>query len=375
MKSKIAALSPGLAVLAVFALATSATSAHASHFREQAYRYQDCEGKPALVRFPLFADGSSAAGTMIDHYTHMAFLRVAPPARPSPAPLALGKESLLDGHAEDLQAKVREVFGGRVVELSFFWRQCDLVVDSASVVYQFDAGTGRLIAERDLFTPDGTAMVQRLLYQERRARLTKEVRRQERRIAQAKNKPDRQRAERTKELYERCLDDRFGAEKRPERDASLGLATLSETAITFEASECATQEIADLDELGRFVNRLEPAKLRPYLSAYGRYVFFGEGKAAIPADTAAAQFFHGKVGDASVTLYLGADSSGAYFYDKYRTLIRLAVQPLDAGHYVFEERDAEEKVTAVFAVTVVGTRLQGTWRGGSKRLPVDASRQ
>jgi hypothetical protein len=42
---------------------------------------------------------------------------------------------------------------------------------------------------------------------------------------------------------------------------------------------------------------------------------------------------------------------------------------------VFEERDAEEKVTAVFAVTVVGTRLQGTWRGGSKRLPVDASRQ
>ena len=323
---------------------------------------------------------------MIDNYIHMAFLKSAPPLTPGTAPLPVATQSLFD-RVENFQAKVADVLGGRVVEVSFSWNECDMVVDSAAIAYRFDTRTGRLIAERDLFSPDGKMKLQRLLVGQRRQRLVEEIRRQDRRIAQAKNKSDRQRAESTKELYEQCLDDRFDPEKLPKGDAPLGTGGFSERGIRFEDLACSAQADAALDELGPFVNTVEVTKAKPYLSAYGRYLFFGEGDGTVAADSATAQFFHGKVGDVPVTLYLGANgldayserrlkfNTGAYFYDKYRTLIPLAVKPQSGTDYVFEERDAVEKTTATFEVKLDGSSLHGTWRSGSKRLAVAAKRQ
>jgi hypothetical protein len=375
-------------LLALVAFAGSTPcAAGAIRYQEQAYRYKDCAGKPAVSRVPLFAAEAGVAGKSIDDFIYMAFLKAAPPPKPSAAPLSLGKGSVLDGGAENLRAKVAKLLGERVVEVSFAWSECDALVDSAAVAYRFDARTGRLIAERDLFTPDGRRMLHRLLYEHRRNRLVDELRRQDRRMTLAKNKDDRARVEQTKAMYQQCLDDRFGSKKWQEGAESLGIVGWSEQALSFEAASCASQADAALDELGPFVNKIEAAKFKPYLSAYGRYLFFGEGDGVIPADTATAQFFHGQVGDAPVTLYLGTQysgayakgplkfDSGAYFYDKYRTLIPLAVTPQDGASYVLEERDAEEKATATFIVKVDGTHLRGTWRGGSKRLPVEATRE
>lgn len=372
-----------LALLSIAAFPPCATAV--AHFQEQAYRYKDCDGKPAIARVPVFAGGAGGSGAMIDDYIHMAFLAIAPPVKPGTAPLPVATGRFFDGSVGNLEAKVADVLGGRVVEVSFSWNECDMVVDSAAAAYRFDARTGRLIAERDLFTPDVKMKLQRLLAGQRRQRLAEEIRRQDRRIAQAKNRPDRQRAESTKELYEQCLDDRFDPEKPAKPDSSLGMDGFSERGASFRDLACSTQADAALDELGPFVDSVALVKLKPYLSAYGRYLFFGEGDGAIPADSATAQFFHGKVGDAPVTLYLGADQAvwngkgplkfytGAYFYDKYRTLIPLAVNPQSGMDYVFEERDAEMRVTATFSVRVDKTGLRGTWRSGSRRLPVEAA--
>jgi hypothetical protein len=375
-------------LLAIVALAGSTPcAAGAIGFQEQSYRYKDCAGKPAVARIPLFAAEAGVAGKSIDNVIHMVLLKAAPPPKPSATPLSLGKGSLLDGGAENLQAKVADLLGGRIVEVSFAWSECDAVADSAAIAYRFDARTGRLIAERDIFTPNGRSMLHRLLYEGRRSRVVEEVQRQERRTTLAKNKKDRQRAEQTRLLYQQCLDDRFEAGKWQEGAESLGIGGWSQHSLTFQASACASQSDAALDELGPFINKIEVAKFKPYLSDYGRYLFLGEGDGVIPADTATAQFFHGQVGDVPVTLYVGTRTSGAYakgplkfdsgvyFYDKYRTLIPLAVMPRDGANYEFEERDAEEKATATFAVKVDGTHLRGTWRGGSKRLPVEVARQ
>jgi hypothetical protein len=380
---KKSSLSLIVALLSIAAFPPCATAE--AHFQEQAYRYKDCDGKPAIARIPMFVDEAGGSGAMIDDYIHMAFLTIAPPVKPGTVPLPVATGSFFDSGVGNFEAKVADVLGGRVVEVSFSWNECDMVVDSAAAAYSFDARTGRLIAERDLFTPDGKTKLQRLLAGQRRQRLAEEIRRQDRRIAQAKNKPDRQRAESTKELYEQCLDDRFDPEKPVKQDLSLGMDGFSERGISFKDLACSTQADAALDELGPFADSVALVKLKPYLSAYGRYLFFGEGDGAIAADSATAQFFHGKVGDATVSLYLGADQAvwngkgplkfytGAYFYDKYRTLIPLAVNPQSGMDYVFEERDAELRVTATFSVKVDKTGLRGTWRSGSRRLPVEAA--
>jgi hypothetical protein len=380
---------PGLALaLAVAALAVfRPCPASAARFQEQAYRYKDCQGKPGVTRVPLFAGKAHDAGAMIDNYIHMAFFETAPPLKPIPEPLPVVTGSFFDRGFELFQAKVADVLGGRVVQVSFSWSQCDVVVDAATITYAFDTRTGRLIAEPDLFTPDGKIKLQRLLLEQRRQRLAKEIRRQEGRIAKAKNKSDRQREEDSKALYESCLDDRFGPEKPSNSDAWLGMTGFSERGIVFEDSACSTQADAALDDIQRFVNTVEVTKAKPYLSAYGRYLFLGEGDGKITPDSAAAQFFHGKVGDAPVTMYLSADrtasaaigpmkfSTGAYFYDKYRNLIPLAVTPQSATNYVLEERDDNLKVTSAFSVNFDKTGLRGTWRSASRRLPVEAGRQ
>lgn len=122
-------------------------------FQEQAYVNRDCGGKLAVARIPVFAGGSSGAGTIIDNYIHMAFLKMAPALMPGASPLPLAKHSFLVG-VENLETKVANLLDGRVVEVSLTWRECDVLVDSAAMAYRFDTTTGRLIAERDLFTPE-----------------------------------------------------------------------------------------------------------------------------------------------------------------------------------------------------------------------------
>lgn len=104
-----------LAGLCIGLAAGPSTCAAASgpHFQEQAYRYKDCDGKPAIARVPLFADGTEGAGTRINNYIHMAFLQAAPPLKPSATPLSLGKGSFFDGRTENFSARVADAIGGR----------------------------------------------------------------------------------------------------------------------------------------------------------------------------------------------------------------------------------------------------------------------
>lgn len=161
-----------------------------------------------------------------------------------------------------------------------------------------------------------------------------------------------------------------------------GVGVLGDRYIAFGVSACSSQVNAALDNLGNFENKLSAEELRPYLSGYGKYIFFGEGDGGKSAINFYGQIFRGKInGNIPVTFYLATeypaignvrDQSAKYYYDKYRTVINLSVGR-KGDLFELTEVDSKESPKPVLSFKVKGGRLVGEWRGGRKTYSFEAA--
>jgi len=257
-------------------ISSAAIAASPLQFNDQAISYEDCSGKPAIAHVPLFNDDFGMAGPAINHHLYVIFLRAAPPDALNGGTLIMTKDTFFNGQIEKLNARVKHIFGGKMVEVALDWRECGSIVDTAEWTYRFDARSGRSVDIGELLTPAGQIAVADRLQQGWRRRIVGRLAYLDRQLARTNTTADRARFQAGKDLYEQCMDERFG-----ERDARghvdpLWIAALDAHGVTFKAPACASHIDAALDELGDFSGRLSIAALYPYLTGTGRYFFFNE---------------------------------------------------------------------------------------------------
>lgn len=223
--------------------------------------------------------------------------------------------------------------------------------------------------------PNGIRELAKCLYKERMSRIAKEIRRLKTLSSSGKKIPDPNRINSSVQLYEQCLDERFRPNVLKSSSEFPGASTLGDGYITFSMAGCSSQADADLDELGDFNNKLGAEELRPYLSAYGKYIFLGEADGSITVKNPYGQIFCGKInGNIPVTLYLGpADptpnarpfAEAKYYYDRYRKIINLSAVRQDDS-FLLTETDSKETTKPVLSFKVKGQELVGQWRGGGR---------
>jgi len=249
-------------------------------FKDQALSYEDCSGKPAIAHVPLFNDDSGMAGPAINHDLYVIFLRAAPPDALNGKTLIMTKDTFFNGQIEKLNARVRHIFGGKMVEVALDWRECGSIVNTAELTYRFDARSGRSIDIGELLTPAGQIAVADRLRQGWRRRIVGRLAHLDRQLARTNNRADRARFQAGVDLYEKCEEDRFGERDARDQVDPLWIAAIDAHGVTFKAPACARQIDAAFDELGDFSSRLSVAVLGPYLAGTGRYFFFNEKNGA-----------------------------------------------------------------------------------------------
>ncbi|MES2296891.1 MAG: hypothetical protein V4582_07590 [Pseudomonadota bacterium] len=348
------------------------------------YRVPSGDGKELVYHFPYLEAVDHSVADRINTYLHVEYLKVLPAPlagawKPGAAPIGLAADSSLN---EIRSEGVKTSNGGRILSVSLFLSGCGAYCSEASDHVEFDSRTGRLIVGAELVTKAGLAVIARESNRAHAAILAKEIARLEKQIASNKRSKERSLEDMGMqlEIYQSCLDSRYTGEAA-EREGTPELVSVGEASIHYFHGDCSSHASRALDDLGEYTYKRSAQQMRPYLTAYGKYLLLGEGDGAIPAISPVMQIFKGTIGGKyPVTLALGGIGAGArldqrassYFYDKHRKSIALRGVRKGAG-YEFAETDSKETPKPVLSFWVEGDKLRGTWRGAGKTLSFEAT--
>lgn len=266
----------------------------------------------------------------------------------------------------------------RVLSLALEGEGCGAYCENFDDKRLFDLRDGRSLVLGDLLTPEGFAAVGRRLDAERRAAYRKQLR-ELALVAKAAAKAAKKDADADEDTGNRiamnkdCLEQVDSQPSTPWWLASEGFALDGHGGITVTKGRCSNHASRALDDVDQVTISIPSAELHGLLTPYGLSVVQQQGDAPAPPPGFDGRELHGRVGGAAVTMKLepfkeGAETAGWYFYDKYRTPIKLSAHR-EGGQVIAVEQTASE---GKFDLTSAGGSLAGTWADKDRRkeLPV-----
>jgi hypothetical protein len=248
----------------------------------------------------------------------------------------------------------------------------------------FNAITGAAFTAYDVISPEARATIVHMMEQERTRQYTallKELRAQRRTQAMT-GTPDRAKdAEADLDerigFNEQCLAGLTDTKGDPSSDPGdtfryLKLAIPDGKSVTFVAERCSNHAMRALDDVGDVTLQISDDKLRALLTPYGRAIFFGDDEPQQPSSPR-GQVLHGRIGSASITMRVAADSNASsgtaiYFYDKYRLPITLS--SVRNGNTLQLTNGKEGRDLETFELVVQGNGYTGVWHKEERELPV-----
>ena len=367
-------------IFAALWLVSCACSAASFTDQPLSYRVKNSDGKTIEAKIPFIVSDGKAVADRVNMFLHQQLLHTIPPAD-------IGNEAArvaeLDWPVVTMDSSgVGLSNGGRVLSVTVGWEGCGAYCTEGETVYDFDARNGRALVRGEIITPQGRQALAALAIKQHGARLRKEIAQLRKPGYKSPYLGDEDVATQL-DFYERCLNERYtkGSSFYEYNLQDPGAMTLGDGELTFTQEECSYHAVRGLDDLGAFTLTLKGEQLRPYLSAYGKYVLLGEGEGKMPAINPYAQVFKGRInGSIAVTMYLGEEEAGTlystysgtrYLYDKYRKPIELS-ETRSGGEIVLTESGSEDKPQPALTVHVQGGKLVGQWSGGGKTYPFEA---
>ena len=178
------------------------------------------------------------------------------------------------------------------------------------------------------------------------------------------------------EMYEQCAASIVDPEMAKYRTIDTDKMKIGNNAITFIRERCSIHALRALDNLDEIAHTLSLKDLALYLNDYGRSLLVSGGGNALPVGGPFNQVLIGKIGQAPITLRLGARNtddtvSGTYYYNKYRTPIPLFGKVI-GNTLAMEESESKDQPLPVIRATIKGESLKGLWVGSGKQIAFEA---
>ena len=275
----------------------------------------------------------------------------------------------------------------RILALSISAEGCGAYCEYYTRQFNFDANTGRHIVASDIFTSAGAVTLMKQLGTLRLARVKAEIARMRNdakthgaKTAVAKDKAqlkeDGAGFNEAIEMYEQCAASIVDPEMAKYRTIDTDKMKIGNNAITFIRERCSIHALRALDNLDEIAHTLSLKDLAPYLNDYGRSLLVSGGGNALPVGGPFNQVLIGKIGQAPITLRLGARNtddtvSGTYYYNKYRTPIPLFGK-VTGNTLAMEESESKDQTLPVIRATIKGESLKGLWVGSGKQIAFEA---
>lgn len=261
----------------------------------------------------------------------------------------------------------------RIFSVLFDAEGCGAYCESFQRPLAFDAESGRLLTDLDLFTDAGRqALIVEIAKRNRKAIQDQIKKLQETEPSKAEHPED---IDTAIAMYKECLS-RWQSKAWHNW---IGSMEFHPAELIFVDGRCSNHALLALDELGDLRNSFTYDALKQWLSAYGRRVLLGEKSDGKPA-SAIGQWLKGTIGGKTrISLYLdkpygellGKDTEihGYYYYDRYRKPLHLRGKWQD-GKFHLQEFDLKETPQATLTLKNDGKGgLQGQWKSGnSKKL-------
>lgn len=379
------------------------------------YHSRNAAGETVAITFPFVVTEDKQVADRINGYLHHFYLNILPPGLPGSVHDDKQIVLLQDDRPIDSMASrgVRLINGGRTVAVRLKYTACSVYCVRPDVTIDFDARTGRILLEIEIVSEEGQYAIGRRATRLYVARLKKAITNLERQIRATPNfaaRAEKENADLERKIrlrkptrtgrlllesyhlegFNLCLMRRYvkGGVDYSEFGEDAGDMDILDGGLKFTQESCAGHLPDPNDPLGAFIYVIKGKALRPYLSAYGRYLILGEGDGAMPAINPHAQVFKGKInGDIPVTLYLELDhyssepnenaqydpvNVASYYYDNDGKMINLMATRSGDLFELVESQSAEIPKPAL-RFRIVDEKLVGTWSGGGQIYPFEAT--
>lgn len=320
---------------------------------------------PAARRFPFVTGTDARVAARINSLLFIETFEVPAPVHSSYGLREVSEDIWLRQPEIDFQVQRND---GRIFSVMLLAEGCGAYCESYTTPYAFDAASGRHLGLEDLFTPAGRAALGKQFKATNLAAIQTEIRHlqdEETSARRRKQPPSEDRAAALK-MYAECAQFR----QSPDYGTAQGKLQIQTQALVFSMERCSNHALRALDDLGDFSLRFSPNQLKPWLSAYGRYLLLGDTPGAAAPTAPWGQVLRGKISaNMPVTFYFGAlnpdgSLSGSYFYDRYRKPIAFSGR-FEAGTLTLTEADSKETPPPRLVLTPHGEGLRGRWEGAT----------
>jgi len=325
------------------------------------------------VRMPFVSGGAPGVAARINEAVWREMLDGAS-APTTPGKTFTPRPDKLPRGISSLQytARLLPAASPRLLSLGFSGEGCGAYCEEYASTRVFDLRDGRALSLGDLLTVDGFIAVGRRVDAERRRAYQAQVREWRAAVKAApkgRKKDDADDAADRLALNEECLQQVDSQPTTPQWLVSEVFAFDGHGGLLLTRARCSNHATRALDDVDEVKVAIAAADLKGWLTPYGLAVVQQEGDAPPPAPFAGREL-HGRLAGQAVTMKLepmreGADTRGAYEYDRFHTPIALAVRQEGGEVRAFEQ-------AGEFELTPAGGSLVGTWQDKAhrKQMPV-----
>jgi hypothetical protein len=348
-------------------------------------------GEKIKIQFPFVVTEDSKVSKQINTFLHHQILETLPSNGEKMQ--TINNTNISEFSLTDMKV----INNGRVIYFSFNTEGCGAYCETYDSQYEFDTRTGRVLTAQELIKPDAFGKIAKIMSKEHAKVIKDYIKKLEKEKKQVKGKNKKAELENiddTISMFESCLSDWYDKDSHYDLyKKHPGVMTVLDGGVNFQHGRCSNHAMRALDELWDFNYPLKGDELKPYLTEYGKYIFFGEGSGEVPIINPYSQLYQGKIGKIDMVLYMGdtkkhlskdIDNSfkydgEKYYYTKYKNPIGLSVdiEALKKGEYVLTENpmnsDAKKEDQPKLQFRIVGNKLVGKWISKDKILPFEAT--
>jgi hypothetical protein len=177
---------------------------------------------------------------------------------------------------------------GRTVTVSVKWKSCSAYCTRRVDSYFFDTRTGRELNAADLVSPEGMLAMASKADAIYKKKLTQRIDQWRRRIdsTMSPREAARQYSRGDLGMYQWCFDERYSiaAPFKNLYRQSPGDMRVLDGGLMFSQGNCTIHPPEPIVFPYRFDYILKGESLRPYLTAYGKYLLLGDKEGALPAE-------------------------------------------------------------------------------------------
>ncbi len=334
--------------------------------------------------FPLIKSSNEKAAEKINTFLHVSILNRLPPKTIPQKAIVLNKTDF----AQIDLVEIKETNQNRTVQIKLALEGCGAYCESYHKTFVFDTRDGRLLTQGEMINPSYLTHIGRIVNRANTKKIQTFIDKAKRDLEKP-NKGNTDKVEIKEQIlmYESCLkvytDKNFNLK-------SLGEVTFGDGNITFSYGECSNHALRALDELGELNHQILVKVIKPYLSDYGKYIYFGEGKGETPKINPFSQIYMGKINKKTdVVLYVGNINRNIaqiddidyaqlndekYFYTKEgKAIFLFPHEESSKEKYILVEKDFKKnKELSRFTFKIINNKLIGEWRNAYKTLPFEA---